>query len=370
MAETTPHRIYSCDDHLDIYHLPADVWTARLPAKYRELGPQVVEIKGQPSWVAGKQYLGISGAYPGLATGRGHEDDDGLRPGDPVLRMQDMDRDDIYASVVYGPGALFGFPMEDPHLKLAVLQAWNDWASEVFNAYLPDRLYALAALPTSSPKLAIDELHRCMEMGHRGVLFRAHDIDLVDLGQNWDDLWAAVEEADVPISFHIGGGTGLVVTGTTRERPPPWQTPASVAILPLQLDEPFSVMMFCGALERHPGLKLVLAESGIGWLPYLVKRMDATFDKHCTANPEGMIKMKPSEIFARQVYATFEEEPFGTQLIPLLGPDNFMWACDYPHPDSTWPESRKAIDESLGSLSEEAIRKVTGENCKQLYKLA
>ena len=101
MAESAaPHRIYSCDDHLDIYHLPADVWTERLPAKYRELGPHVIERKGQRWWVAGKQFLGISGSYPGLATGRGHEDDDGLRPGDPVLRMEDMARDDIYASVV------------------------------------------------------------------------------------------------------------------------------------------------------------------------------------------------------------------------------------------------------------------------------
>ncbi len=368
MAEATPHRIYSCDDHLDIYHLPHDVWTERLPAKYRELGPHVIERKGERSWVAGKHYLGISGAYPGLATGRGHENDDGLRPGDPVLRMQDMDRDDIYGSVVYGPGALWGFPIDDPDLKLAVLRAWNDWAAEVFNAYMPERLYALAALPTLSPKMAIEELHRCVAMGHRGVLFRAHDIDLVELGEGWDDLWAAVEEADVPISFHIGGGTSLAVDGSRRLETP-WKIPASVAILPLQLDEPFSVMMYCGALERHPGLKLVLAESGIGWLPYLVKRMDATFDKHCTTNPEPHIKLKPSEIFQRQVYGTFEEEPFGPQLIPLLGPDNFMWACDYPHPDSTWPESRKAIDEALGSLSEETLRKVTGETCQRLYKL-
>ena len=151
MAE---HLIYSCDDHLDIYHLPAELWTERLPAKYREVGPRVIERKGQHFWMAGKDMLGISGAYPGLATSRFHEDDDGLRPGDPVRRMQDMDRDDIHASVVYGPGALWGFPMEDPGLKLAVLRAWNDWAAEVFNAYMPDRLYALAALPTTSPKLA------------------------------------------------------------------------------------------------------------------------------------------------------------------------------------------------------------------------
>ena len=330
----------------------------------------MVERKGHALWIAGEHFLGISGSYPGLATQRVHEHDDGMRPGDPARRMEDMDRDDIYASIVYGPGALWGFPMEDPELKLAVLRAWNDWSAEEFNAHLPGRLCALAALPTLSPAVAIEELQRCLALGHRGFVFRAHDLDLVDLGRNWDDLWSALEEADVPISFHIGGGTALAVDGTTENYlEAGWKVPASVAVLPLQLDEPFSVMMYCGALEKHPGLKLVLAESGVGWIPYLVKRMDATFEKHCKPARDGMINTRPSEIFQRQVFATFEEEPFGPQLIPLLGPDNFMWACDYPHPDSTWPESRKAIDEALGSLSDETVRKVTGETCKRLYKL-
>ena len=67
------------------------------------------------------------------------------------------------------------------------------------------------------------------------------------------------------------------------------------------------------------------------------------------------------------MYATFEEEPLGSTLIPLIGADNLMWACDYPHPDSTWPNSRKAIDHSLGDLGSDAIRKVTGETCRRLY---
>ena len=148
-----------------------------------------------------------------------------------------------------------------------------------------------------------------------------------------------------------------------------WQIAAFAAIAPMQLDEPFAIMMYSGALERNPRLQLVLAESGVGWVPYLVARMDATFEKHCSPHPEYSIKTRPSEIFRRQVYATFEEEPLGPQLIPLLGPDNFMWACDYPHPDSTSPNSRQAIDHALSSLSSEAVRKVTGENCQRLYKL-
>jgi predicted TIM-barrel fold metal-dependent hydrolase len=95
--------------------------------------------------------------------------------------------------------------------------------------------------------------------------------------------------------------------------------------------------------------------------------MDGTFEKHCKPYPDVSIKTLPSELFKRQVWATFEEEPLGPQLIPLLSADNFMWACDYPHPDSTWPNSRAAIDEALGGLDAETIRKVTSDNCRKLY---
>ena len=355
------HRIYSCDDHLDIYHLPTELWEKRLPQKYREDGPRVVERGGGRVWVAAGQFMGLSGSYPGMATLRADVEEDGFRPSDPERRMQDMELDDIWASIVYGPGALWGFPLGDPELKKSVLRAWNDWAAEEFNSYSPDRLSALPVLPTTSPADAVEELQRCAGLGHRGALFHPQEVGLID--ESWDPLWAAASEAGTPISFHIGGGSKL------KAEPGSWQLPAFVSVVPMQLDEPFAVMMFSGALERHPGLKLVLAESGVGWVPYMVGRMDATFEKYCARDSNAALKTRPSEVFKRQVYATFEEEPFGPELIPVLGPDNFMWACDYPHPDSTWPESRKAIAHALGSLGPEAVRKVTGETCRRLYRL-
>ncbi len=362
--------IYSCDDHLDINHLPQDLWTKRLPGKHRPDGPRVVTREGQGWWVIGDQTLGVSGSYPGLATGRVHENDDGFRPSNPKLRMEDMEHDGIHASIVYGPGALFGFPAKSRELKRLVLRAWNEWAAEEFNNFMPDRLSALAAIPTTSPDDAIEELHRSIRLGHRGALFRAHDLeDLTDLHSVWDPFWAAAAEAQIPISFHIGGGSSIPLGDIPDlSRPNRWKIPTTVATLPMQLDEAFSVMIYSGVLERHPELRLVLAESGVGWLPYLIKRMDATFEKYC-ARDEAAISTRPSELFRRQVYATFEEEPFGPQLIPLLGPESFMWACDYPHPDSTWPNSRDAIEEALGDLPAKAIRMVASENCQQLYEL-
>ncbi len=360
----TDHRIYSCDDHLDIYNLPPDLWTNRLPEKYREAGPRVVERGGNHLWYAGDRMLGPSGRLPGFATALDRVDveDDGFRPSNPVLRMQDMELDGIHASIVYGPGTLFGFPIADPELKKLVIRAWNDWAAEEFNSYMPDRLSALPVLPTTSPDDAVAELERALGLGHRGALLHAFEVDVADPA--WDRLWAAASQADVPISFHIGGGSNRLDPMRGG-----WQIAGFAAIAPMQLDEPFALMIFSGALERNPKLKLVLAESGVGWLPYLVARMDATFEKHCVGHPEYSIVTRPSELFRRQVYATFEEEPFGPELIPLLGPENFMWACDYPHPDSTWPESRKAIEHALGKLAPDAVRKVTGENCRALYKL-
>ena len=362
---TADYPLYSCDDHLDIYYMPTDTWTSRLPSKYHEAAPHVEKRGKVELWVCGDQILGPSGGMFGIKTALDRVEgleNAAFRPSNPAQRLADMEADGIVASIVYGPSALFGFPVQDPELKKLVMRAWNDWAAEEFNNYAPDRLSALPALPTSSPEDAVEELHRVVKLGHRGALFSAFEADVGDPA--WDLLWSAASEADIPISFHLGGTPAKL-----DPRKGGWRIAGFAAIAPMQLDEPFAIMIFSGALERNPGLKLVLAESGVGWVPYMVARMDATFEKHSRPNPEYSITTKPSEIFHRQVFATFEEEPLGPQLIPLLGPDNFMWACDYPHPDSTWPESRKAIEHALGTLPPEAIRKITADNCKRLYKL-
>ena len=126
-------------------------------------------------------------------------------------------------------------------------------------------------------------------------------------------------------------------------------------------------MLFGGALERHPEFTLVLAESGVGWLPYFLTRMDLEW--HALRDKlDYAPSIAPSELFHRQVIATFEEESLAERFIPMLGADSCMWASDYPHTDSTFPHSLHAIDETLGSLSEADRRKITATNCAQLYR--
>ena len=194
-------------------------------------------------------------------------DPDGMRAGDAKARIEDLDRDGVWSSVVYGPHALSGFKIKDPEHKKAVIRAWNDWAMEEFNRPSSGRLNALPMLPTTSAEDAVAELLRAAELGHVGALLHCFEVDLLD--REWDRLWSAAEETGLPINFHIGGGTNL----NPKELE---QRAMFAAIAPLQMDEPFAIMIYNGALERHPGFKMVLAESGIGWLPYMLARMDAT----------------------------------------------------------------------------------------------
>jgi predicted TIM-barrel fold metal-dependent hydrolase len=363
-------RIYSCDDHLDLPAVPRELWQARLPRGEAERAPRVEVREGTPLWVCEDRVLARSGSSGNTevlkklsAIVRAGIEDDGFRSGNPKLRLEDLDRDHLWASVIYGPLAI-GLPIRDPALQSACYAAWNDWAVQEFNAVAPDRLCVLAFLPAHSAEAAAAELERCAGLGHRGAIVDVFEIDLTD--PSWDRLWAAAQETRLPISFHLKGGTWSKQLSYRRGK---WQSAAFASVLPLQLDEPLAIMMFSGALERHPGLQLVLAEAGVGWLPYFIRRLDLEWS-NLRDQLDYATRTPPSELFRRQVMVTFEEEALGAQLIPLLGADSCMWASDYPHTDSTFPHSLRAIEEALGALSAADRRKVTATNCARLYGFA
>jgi len=363
-------RIYSCDDHLDLPAVPPGLWESRLPRTLAPRGLRVVESDGKRRWICDGRVLGPSGAANRellkklSAIGRAGIEDDGYRAGIPKLRLEDMDRDHLWASVIYGPLAI-GLPIADPELQSACYAAWNDWAVEEFNATAPERLCVLGFLPSHAPEAAAAELERCAALGHRGAVIDVFEIDLSDPA--WDRLWRAAEETRLPISFHLKGG--MWSPALQKRRIGKWPYAAYASLLPMQLDEPLALMIFSGALERHPGLRLVLAEAGIGWVPYFLGRMDLEW-KALRAQLDYAPAVPPSELFRRQVLVTFEEEALGAELLPLVGADQCMWASDYPHTDSTFPHSLEAIEEALGTLSTEDRRKVTATNCAELYGFA
>src|SRR5262249_12288237 len=162
------------------------------------------------------------------------------------------------------------------------------------------RVCVLAFVPSHSPDAAADELARCAGLGHRGAIL---DIFTVDLGdRSWDRLWAAAQDTGLPISFHLRGGSWSQLSYRMGK----WQSAALASLPPLQLDEPLATMVFSGALERHPGLHIVLAESGLGWLPYFLSRLDLEWEA-LKDKLDYAPSISPTDLFRRQVTATFEE---------------------------------------------------------------
>lgn len=364
MTETLDvDRIVSADDHMDFHVLPPDLFTSRLPSKLAERAPRVEDTDDEgPYWVLpdGTRLSPSGRKLAGLLAGTDH----GFRPSTPEQRLEDMDKDGVYTQVIYGPPG--GVKFEgDNELTVACLRAYNDWAAE-FNSVDRNRLICLAILPGHDPAEATEELQRVADLGHRGVLIEMAAGEDPIWEDSWVSFWDAANEIGIPVHTHLGGGLSRL-----RRQMHSWRHAAMVSIVPMQMDECLVGMCFSGMLEKRPNVRFVLGESGLGWIPYVLDRMDHEHEKYYEKILDYRTELKPSEIFARQVVATYEEDDLGLDLIEHIGLDNVMWASDYPHGDSTWPHSREAIMESqLGKLSTEARQKVLHDTAARVYGIS
>jgi uncharacterized protein len=205
-------------------------------------------------------------------------------------------------------------------------------------------------------------------------VFLAARVDVPLWDESWEPLWDAAAETGIVIGFHLGGGL-RTVTFSGPKASDPGNMGVRVACSTLQMDEPLAAVIFSGALERHPQLKIVLAETGIGWLPYMVERMDDSYQRFLDAGDfwraHGGLQLTiaPSAYFRRQVWATFQIDHVGLRLLDVIGDDRVMWASDYPHADSTWPDSQKAIAANFKDVADPARRRILCDNARALYGL-
>ncbi|MFQ5521137.1 MAG: amidohydrolase family protein [Candidatus Methylomirabilia bacterium] len=375
------HRVISADDHIDLQWLPKDLWQKRAPAQWRERVPKVVDTPEGPYWVCGNDRWdpwggrkGAAGAMGGrrLALERGGVLEPGvLRPTTTKLRLADMDRDGIDATVMYGP--IVPLLIEDPGLRKVCYRAYNDWLAE-FCATAPDRLVGAGLIPIDDPKSAADEVRYLKQIRLRTGMFLAARVELPLWEEAWEPLWEAAAETGLSIGFHLGGGLRTALYSGPKATDA-GNMGVRVCCSTLQMDEPLAAVIFCGALERYPTLKIVLAETGIGWLPYMVERMDDSYQKFLDAEEYWQahgglrLTMPPSAYYRRQVWATFQTDHVGLRVVDVLGEHRVMWASDYPHADSTWPESRKAIERNFKEVGPATRRRILCDNARELYGL-
>jgi predicted TIM-barrel fold metal-dependent hydrolase len=372
----------SADDHIDLGYLPADLFLERLPSSLKDRGPRVEEKNGKDVWVCeGATWGDWRGGKWAQEQNRikvaldrvAFSGNFGIRPTTTALRLEDMDRDGVHFSVMYPP--IFGMRMKDKALGVAVIQAYNDWAAE-FERSAPDRFRIVAQMLPDDPDGSTAELLRCSALGIKQVNFLVGTVTAAMYQPAWDEFWAAAETNDIVVNYHVGGpvraaafaDTAASEPGVEIRKPGFGMGLGDGATVFLQ---PFIGLLSYGILERHPNLRVVLAESGTGWIPFQVQEMDYRFQRVLEGKvPEGFSLTKlPSEVFKKQVWATYQQDFVGLNLIPFFGEGHMMWASDYPHPDSTWPNSVAILDKEMATLEPAMRQKITHDNAKEFYSL-
>ena len=374
------NRIVSTDCHLDLFYLPPETFTSRCASRLRERVPRVVHADRGPIWIGDGEYMGAYAVWMGdKSTAKYHRgrrmkeagfDEQQCRPANPKLRLEDLEQDGISAEVIYGIRFVED-SIKDPEVVTATFQAYNDFIAEFCEAG-PERLIGIGVIPAHSPAAAAAELRRLGAggLGLKGALFDWFNACEPVWHSMWEPMWEAAEEARVAISFHIGFGQGTTTVGPkdrlSADETNPISVAAHLAVCAMQADEVLASMLVGGMLERYAGLKIVMAESHIGWIPYLLQRMDRKFDE---GDYTQWCKVRPSELFRRQVWATFQDDRVGCLLAEEFAPDSFCWGSDYPHADGTWPDSGQFIEETMGELSPELREKILCGNVERLYDL-
>jgi uncharacterized protein len=375
--------LISCDDHMDLGQLPADLWSTRLPPELRDRAPRVEERDGQAVWVCDGKVWGTWGGKP-PATGNqrpvkplynsfdraGIYDQSARRPAVAELRLADMDRDGVQSQIIFGP--IFQISTDDPVLRAACYRVYNDWLLDFCNA-APDRLIGVPMLPENPDGAAEELLRLAAKGGVRQVTLMIANINPKLDDKAWEKLWTALEETGIVLSWHI---TVFTPDPKSRAAGKAASVFENTKFFMSNFLEPFVDLFAWGILERHPKLKVVIAEGGTGWLPWLVQELDYRHwrlweAKEFWADKGGAeLETKPSELFKRQIWATFQEDAATMSLVPFFGEGHLLWASDYPHPDGVWPNSHAAIDGQMKDLSPELRRKLTHDNAASLYGLA
>jgi uncharacterized protein len=371
----------SADDHIDLGFLPKDLWTERVSSSLRDRVPRVEErgesgdhwvCEGQTwgDWRGGSWFSRKTRTIIALDREPSTAQDFTLRPTTPELRLSDMKHDGVEASVMFPP--IFGLRFTDRDLKIACIQAYNDWAAEFANAS-PRQLIPVAQMFPDDAEASTQELLRIAKLGLRQVNFLVGTVTSEICQDEWDGFWSAAEETNVAVSYHVGGGRPG--GGVNQPASPSTQRRRAFGMGlgngATSFYEPFVDLFSFGVLERHPKVRFVLAESGTGWIPFVVQEMDYRYKRALErSSPNDVpLKMLPSEVFRRQVWATYQQDLVGLHLVDFFGEGHMMWASDYPHPDSTWPWSRQVVEQETAHLPADVKRKILRENAKAFYGL-
>jgi uncharacterized protein len=383
-------KIIDADSHISE---PADLWTSRVSMqKWGEMVPHVQydeSIKEDRWFMGGRPFMPTAGAamagwtdpppdHPPTLDAADHGSWDAKE------RLKRMDEYGIWAQVIYpnvgGFGAGNFISLTDETLRYECVKAYNDflidWTSADRSRFIP-----IMAMPFWDVDLCVKEMERCAKIGHKGVLMTNQpyvwDFPRIT-DRHWDPMWHCAQDLGLPINFHIGSGDLTQIRNASVDNGR--QAAYAKITCQLFLDNSNAVMdiILGGLCHRFPQLNFVSVESGIGWVPFVLEAMDWQWLNSGCREEHPEMTMLPSEYFKRQVYACFWfEEMSALKAIEAIGPDNFLYETDFPHPTSMSPGPNSVaiypkdfIEKNLSALPEPTLKKLLQSNSSKLYNLA
>jgi predicted TIM-barrel fold metal-dependent hydrolase len=368
-----PERLVSADSHVKMTHSQVK---AHLPSSlHRAYDDAATGYEARMSRGTGQ--ANRAGAVGGTKTSEASKAQNGIaaqnaaftRPAywDPMERLADMDADGVEIEVLYSEVSAFRYVSDVKDGVAETVQAFNDALYE-FAATDPERLIVSYQIPIHDIDLAVREVQRVAALGAKSLQLPVFPNEFGQ-ADYYDDryapLFAAVQETELPICCHIG--LKMTLDDLAKRDPTP-NKGIMVPMTPLMTAEAFGMFIMGGVFERFPDLKVVFVEPGLGWVAWWLEVVDDMVKRQGYVYPA--ISGLPSEYFHRNVYLTFIDEALGLQRVrDLLGVENIMWSTDFPHPVTSWPHSRKIVEDQFRTVPDDERKKIVSENAVRVWNL-
>lgn len=375
----TPVRklpVISGDDHLEI---DSKMWVHRVPKEYVDQAPRRIVLEdGREAWQAGDSEISVhpKGAYGARSDWTPLNSNRELTPGSgtPEQRMSELDRDGVDASLLFfggsGPGGIR--KIKDQKAYLAVVRAYNEFLALDYCAVNPKRLMGAAYVPMSNVDDATAELENMKEIGNSVALLSRFPNGSGIPKKEDDKFWAAAVDLQMPISFHsqipIDSKLYIEYPNVKPELLEPL-TEATEYVRELGYASRLGginalQLIISGVFDRFPTLRIFGAETGIGWLPWMIENADHRYERHHKWAEEllGVTPLKhglPSEYIKRHFVWGFQADTVGIAFREMLGVENLIWASDFPHLESDWPYSIQQLEKNFADVDQQDFEKMT-----------
>ena len=385
-------KLISADSHVNE---PPEAW-ARVQKEYGERAPKVVKDppgvpKGVWLLIDGLPPVGLSHYSKGLAVSKNkgiseveqekhfatirfneifrYED----YPGgwQPSARLKDQDIDGVEAEVLFSSAARQLYSITDEPYQRAIFSSYNEWLHK-FCSVSPKRLLGLALISILDIEHTVEDILHYARLGFLGVQLPTRIKDSGYYEPRYEPMWSALEETGMVVNVHTSATQGVARTHYEgpREVEPKKQS-LGFATKQAPAQQFLGNLILSGVFDRHPKLQVVCAEFDVGWVANLVQQVDYWFGRDSTFDADKNInRRKPSEYFRNNVFFTYQDDRAGVLTASVYGEDNFLWASDYPHGVTTWPNSKETVDRNCEGVDSTVKRKLNRDNAAKLYRLA